>query len=59
MIRITNSEKNRLIEMGCKDFDPMYGFRDICVTYGHHHSYYLRETNDNINKLNIIRGLEK
>ena len=56
MIKITKDERNKLVNMGCKEYVPKDSFRDICRTYGHYTSYYLRETDNNIQMLKIIRG---
>ena len=56
LIRITKREKDILIKNGCKPYDPLQGFRDICITYGHHKGYYLRESKKNMEMLKNIRG---
>lgn len=55
MIKISKEERKQLINMGCKDYEPGSGFRDICRTYGHHTSYYLRESSRNLELLHKIK----
>lgn len=51
MIKISKIERDKLIKLGCK-----YG-KDIHKTYSHYSNYYLTESNNNLEKIDRIRGL--
>ena len=49
MIQVTKLEKDKLLENGCKFH------HDIFKTYSKHPKYYLKESKENLSKLNKIK----